>query len=304
MSPKDTVPPRVLTPTDYSSQHFGCHGASCVAKYNRSAILSYMNDVAAPMECIQLVAARTLATHPEGCGLCLVGGFRYRLLNESARASNDIDYHWEGDLQRKQMEIVEVFRRKLLPEVKRQLGYDGDVGPAAGPDAESPVVRTVELAFYHIEEPGSRIEIPVDIISIVRLDAPMVRTVEGTVFLTVSDADMIESKVLACLARSFLQVRDILDIFLFQDALRPDSPGRLSLKLSKLALTPAEAIERLNKLANTRTVHVRGIERLLDEQVKTVVATNLRTAGGAAMIWDSVMFLLHEILAEAKESSQ
>lgn len=261
-----------------------------------------MNDAAAPTERIQRIAARVLATHPAGRGLCLVGGFRYRLLNESARASNDIDYHWEGDLQEKQNEIMEAFRNKLLPEVKRQLGYDGNVRAAAGP-GESLVMRTVELAFYRIEEPGSRIEIPVDVIQLTRLDRPMVRTVEGTVFLTVSDADMIESKVLACLVRSFLQVRDVLDIFLFQDALRPDSPERLSQKLSKLGLSPAEAIERLNKLANNRTVHVRGIERLLDEQVRLEVTDNLRAAGGAGMIWDSVISLLDEIFAKARESS-
>lgn len=262
-----------------------------------------MTDIVALTESIQLIAVRILATHPAGRGLCLVGGFRYRLLNESARASTDIDYHWEGDRQKKQMEIVDVFRRKLLPEVKRRLGYDGDVRPATGPDAESPTVRTVELAFYRIEEPGSRLEIPVDIIGVARLDAPIVRTVEGTVFLTVSDADMIESKILACLVRPFLQARDILDIFLFQDALRPDSPVRLSQKLNKLALPPGEAIERLNKLAKHRPIDVRAIERLLEEQVKPPVTANLRAAGGAAMIWDSVIPLLHGILVQAKESS-
>jgi len=262
-----------------------------------------MKEAIAPTERIQLLAARILATHRAGNGLCLVGGFRYRLLNESARASDDIDYQWDGDLQEKQMEIVEVFRSKLLPEVKRQLGYDGDVRPAAGPEAESPVVRTVELAFYRVAEPGSRIEIPVDITGVARFDAPIVRTVEGTVFLTVSDADMIESKILACLGRSFFQVRDVLDIFLFRGALRPDSPRRLSQKLSRLAMSPAEAIERLKKLENNRTVHVRGIERLLDEQVQPAVTANLRAAGGAAMIWDSVMSLLCDTLAKAKESS-
>ena len=273
-----------------------------VAIYNTSVILGYMNSHAlATIERIQLIAARILATHPAGCGLCLVGGFRYRLLNKSARASNDIDYHWEGDLQGKQMELVDVFRNKLLPEVQRQLGYDGDVRPAVGPEAESPVARTVELAFHRVAEPGSRIEIPVDILDVARLDAPMVRTVEGTVFLTVSDADMIESKILACLARSFFQVRDVLDVFLFQDALRPDSAARLSQKLSKLAMPPAEAVERLDRLVNRRTVHVRGIERLLDEQVNPAVAVNLRAAGGAAMIWDSGMRLLCDILAKAKE---
>jgi hypothetical protein len=275
----------------------------CVANNNKYVIFGYMDDITTSTERIQLLATRILATHPVGRGLCLVGGFRYRLLNESVRASNDIDYHWEGDLQKKQMEIVEVFRNRLLPEVKRQLGYDGDVRPAVGPDAESPVVRTVELAFYRLAEPGSRIEIPVDITGVACLDAPTVRTVEGTVFLTVSDADMIESKILACLARSFMQVRDVLDIFLFQGSLRSDSPARLSQKLSKLALPAAEAIERLHTLAHNRTVHVRGIERLLDEQVEPSVTANLRAAGGAAMIWDSVMSLLHEVLAQAKESS-
>lgn len=262
-----------------------------------------MESPSAPIERIQLLAAKTLATHPAGRGLCLVGGFRYRLLNQSARASNDIDYHWEGDLPGKQMEIVELYRTKLLPEVKRQLGYDGDVRPASGPNAESQVVRTVDLAFYRVQEPGSRIEIPVDVIGIPRLDPPVVRTVKGTVFLTVSDADMIESKILGCLCRPFLQVRDVLDIFLFQDALHPDSPGRLSQKLNQVSLPPAQAIECLNKRASHRTVHVRGIERLLDEQVDATVTANLRAAGGAAMIWDSVMALLHEVLAKAKEAS-
>ena len=131
----------------------------------------------------------------------------------------------------------------------------------------------------------------------------MVRTIAGTVFLTVSDADMIESKILAFLNRQFCQVRDVLDVFLFQDALRPDAPVRLSQKLRKLALPLAEAIERLDRLEKNRAVHVREIERLLDEQVDPAVTANLRAAGGAAMVWDSVMRLLRDILTKAKELS-
>jgi hypothetical protein len=73
----------------------------------------------------------------------------------------------------------------------------------------------------------------------------------------------------------------------------------LSQKLKQLALPPAEAIERVHKLASRRTVHVRGIEQLLDEQVNAAVAVNLRAAGGGAMIWDSVMSLLQKVLAKA-----
>jgi len=187
--------------------------------------------------------------------------------------------------------------------VKRQLDYDGEARPVVDPEAESPVVHTVQLVFYRVAEPGSRIEIPVDITRVPRLDEPMVRTVEGTVFLTVSDADMIESKIIAYFARPFFQVRDALDIFLFKDALPVNSPERLSQKLSKLALSPTQGIERLNKLGDNRTVHIQEMERLLDEQVKPAVTVNLRAAGGGAMIWDSVMCLLYELLAKAKELS-
>jgi hypothetical protein len=261
------------------------------------------NETPTIVERIQTLAATILATHPVGHQLCLIGGFRYRLLNASARASADIDYHWEGDLRRKQVEIVDVLRSRLLPEVKRRVDYDGDIRPGTGPEAESPAVRIVEMAFYRVAEPGSRIEIPIEITRVARLDPPMVRTIAGTVFLTVSDADMIESKILVFLNGPFCRVRDVLDIFLFQDALRTDAPARLSYKLRELALPLADAIKRLNRLETNRAVHVREIERLLGEQVAPAVTANLRAAGGAAMVWDSVMRLLRDTLTKAKELS-
>ncbi len=257
-------------------------------------------DIPSIVEGIQTLAATLVATHPVGHRLCLIGGFRYRLLNASARMSADVDYHWEGDLRRKQAEIVDLLRSRLLPEVKRQFGCDGDIGPAAGPEAESPAVRIVETAFYRVAEPGSRVEIPIEITRVARLDPPLVRTIAGTVFLTVSDADMIESKILAFLNARFCRVRDVLDVFLFQDALRPDAPARLSQKLKTLALPLAEAIETLGRFETNRAVHVREIERLLGDQVAPAATANLRAAGGGAMIWDSVLPLLRDMLTKAE----
>ncbi len=108
---------------------------------------------------------------------------------------------------------------------------------------------------------------------------------------------MIESKIIALVNRAFTQVRDVLDIFLFQDSLRPDASARLSRKFRTLSLSPADVIRRLGRLQDAASVHVREIERILDEQVDPAVAANLRVAGGAAMIWDGVMRLLIERLA-------
>ena len=248
------------------------------------------------VESIQFLAAKVLATNAAGHRLCLIGGFRYRLLDDSCRASVDIDYHWDGDLEAKQAEIIDVLRKKLLPEVKRQFGYDGNIRPAIGPDAESPAVRIVAMSFYRPAVAGSRIEIPLEITSIPLADMPAVRTVAGTVFRTVSDADMIESKLLALLNRSFLRVRDILDVFLFQDSLLADSDRRLSEKLQMLSVSPQNAAKGLRRIEAQRIVHVREIERILEDQVDPPAADNLRDAGGGAMIWEAVMHRLEEVL--------
>jgi Nucleotidyl transferase AbiEii toxin, Type IV TA system len=261
-----------------------------------------MNTPAILVDQIQTLAAKLLATSPAGHQLYLIGGFRYRLLNASCRASTDIDYHWDGDLDSKQAEIVDVLRKKLLPEVKRLLAYDGEVRPGTGPDSESPAVRVVEMAFYRLAEPGSRIEIPIEITRIARLDPPVVRTVAGVVFPTISDEDMIESKILALLGRHFTRPRDVLDVFLFQDSLRPDASGRLSQKLHQGDTSSSDALERLDRLRANRLVHVRAIDRLLDDQVDAAVAASLRAAGGGAMIWDTVLRLLQSLFAAPEES--
>ena len=253
-------------------------------------------------EQIQTMTAKLLATQPVGYRLCLIGGFRYRLLDASCRASIDLDYHWEGDLDRKQAEIIEVLRKRLLPEVQRRTGYDGTIRPASGPDAESPAVRTVEMAFYRASEPGSRMEIPLEITRIPRFDPPVVRTITGAVFLTVSDADMIESKILALLNRTFTQARDILDIFLFQDRLPLDANKRLSQKLAELQLSPEDVTERLRRLRAAWAVHLREIEQILETQVDAPVAANLRAAGGARMIWDQVLDRLLDRFISREES--
>lgn len=263
-----------------------------------------MKEVAITIvERVQRLTSRVLATQPVGHQLCLIGGYRYRLLDASSRASVDIDYHWEGDLDKKQAEIVEALRKRLLPEVKRQFDYDGDVRSATGPVAESPAVRVVDMAFYRSAERGSRVEIPLEITRIRRLDPPVVRSVAGTVFLTVSDADMIESKIIALLNRQFTQARDVVDIFLFQDSLPADAAGRLSQKFSELSLSPADVIERLDRFRTASSVHIREIEQILDAQVDPSVAANLRVAGGAAMIWDRVMRLLIERLPMQESDS-
>ncbi len=252
------------------------------------------------LETVQRWIAALVAASPVGEGLRLVGGFRYRLLDGSSRASLDIDYHWDGDLEQKRDEVLALLRKKLLPEVRRRLAYDGSVEPLVGPDAESPTVKTVALAIHKLDVPGSRIELPVGVTRVACLDAPLVRTMRGTVYLTASDADMAESKVLALLERTFVQDRDLLDLYLFRDTLPPDARARLKKKLSMLAVSSNKVTKRLLSLREDKAVRARGVDRIIRDQVDRPAAANLKAAGGGKVICQSVLEVLDNLLGKAR----
>jgi hypothetical protein len=260
-----------------------------------------MKESVSPREKIQLSIARLIATSPAGQGLSLVGGFRYRLLDRSARSSKDVAYHWGGDLAAKAESLATLFRGKLLPEIRSRLGLEGSVRRASVGADDLEAACTVDLAFYRTDIAGSRLEIPVDVIRIPCEDPPCVRTVGGMVYLTVSDADMVESKTLALLDRVFVQARDFVDIFFFQDAFLVDSGVRIRRKLARLwgkAATPEDGLEELRK--NTGT-HARSMDRLIDEQVDPVSADHLRQVGGGRRVCEAVIETLEKILARGSE---
>ena len=234
------------------------------------------------IEVVQRMVARLLATNPAGVGLCLIGGARLRLLDHSARRSMDIDYHWEGDLAKKQVEVASLLRTRLLPMVKSKLGLDGDVRDGA----ESPFVSTVELAFYRVGSDLPRIEIPVDITHIPCLDRPVARTMDGVVFLSASDTDLLESKLLAIVLRDVVAARDWVDIYLFRTLLSPEAPARLARKLAMIKVARTVVSARLGKIRLGRVVQLRQVAQVLREQVDAAVAENLEQAGGAAMVFE------------------
>ena len=245
---------------------------------------------------VQKLAVQVIATHPAGEGLCLIGGFRFQLLDRSCRRSLDIDYHWAGDLEAKQAELVRLFRRKLLPLIKMRLGLDGSVHPADGAGDGSATVKTLELAVWRENGAGSRIVIPVDITRVPCADRPVARTLNGIVYLTASNADMAESKVLALFARLFLAERDMLDLFLFQDQIPPDAGARLALKIGTLGLDPIRMTEKYGKILADRDYHAKKLDALLREQVDASASANLRAAGGGAAIFDGVMEILQRLM--------
>jgi hypothetical protein len=251
-----------------------------------------MNENKEEIEKLQQLTAHIVATNAPGEGLLLVGGFRYRLLNDSVRMSMDIDYHCSRDFNQKQAALVSLFQRRLLPDVKRNFGFEGMVSVAPELD-KSPIAKTVELAFFKTDVPSSRIEIPVDLTIVCCLDGPENRTKNGTVFLTVSDADMVESKILSLMLRSSIKQRDLLDLFLFKSSLAPDSAVRLQQKMHVLGIMP-EAIGRLlGSLKKNRPVHIKALDSILDSQVDDGARKAIRLTGGPGPIFDIVFDILN-----------
>lgn len=243
------------------------------------------------IEQVQGMAARIIATHREGVGLRLIGGFRYRLLDGSGRKSADLDYSWDENLESKRDEVVRLLQKRLLPDVKSRLGLDGSVYASNAPGEESESVKTAEVALFGPAVAG-RIEIPVAITRIPCMDPPVVATVAGTVHLAASDADMVESKVLAVFLRSPSAARDFVDLFFFRERFHPDAGKRLVFKCRELRLDPSWMDETWRRIRARRALIEAGIDRVISEQVDSAVADNLRLAGGAGMVCAEAMDLI------------
>ena len=230
---------------------------------------------------LQRAVAKLIAVSPAGVKLLLIGGFRYRLLDNSQRFSVDIDYHWDGDIHQKQDELQSYCKRVVLREVKRLFGYEGSASKRTGPDAESHNAAFIDLRFW---KSGRAIEIPIEITKIICLDPPTFRTAEGTVHPTPSDADLIEGKILAVLDRLYLQHRDFVDICLYGDRLRPDSPERLKQKIQALAIHPDAIRRRLQDLGQNAQYHATAIQKVIDAQVAPIVAQQFNSGGGGQTV--------------------
>jgi hypothetical protein len=244
------------------------------------------------MELLQQLVAHTVAVNPPGRNLALIGGFRYRFLDNSVRVSSDVDYHWDGDLAGKQAELVKLFNRTLLPEARRALDYYGRAQAAIGPDADSPVVRTIDLAFWKQDVSGSRIEIPVEVTRIAKLDPTVQTPKEGTIYPTASAEDMVESKIIALLNRTYVKHRDFVDVFLFQSQLPKDSRQRLDQKFHELGVSDARMQKRISYFVDQPKYHAQAIQAVIDEQLDPSAADNINDGGGGQMILETVMVLL------------
>lgn len=242
---------------------------------------------------LQRVVTRLVANSPAGVGLLLIGGFRYRLLDGSQRFSVDIDYHWGGDLEAKQRDLLSLCRRVILGQVRRQLGYEGSASLRTGPDADSPAAKFVDLRFW---KGDLQVEVPLEVTQIICLDPPIIRTADGTVYPTPSDADLIESKIIAILNRIFLQHRDLVDLFLFGDNLPPDAMARLDQKLAILRVNGEAIARRLQDLRENRDYHAGAIQKVIVEQMEPAVAQQINTGGGGNAVLDSALDLLKRVL--------
>jgi hypothetical protein len=246
-------------------------------------------------ERLQKMIARLVATNPAGQGLSLIGGFRYRLLDDGVRRSLDVDYHWDGELSEKQTRLAQLFESRLLPEAKRRLGFEGRVTTDANPGTASPFVRVVNLAFWRGDQTGERIQVPVDITRIICLDRPSVRTVDGVVYRTVSDADLIESKVMSVFTRRWLEYRDLVDLFLFASHLVPDYVERVHRKLEMSQTSPVVLAARLSDLLGHRDYHGRAIDELVSTQLEPHASDSIRAAGGGVVVLVAALAILTKL---------
>jgi hypothetical protein len=124
--------------------------------------------------------------------------------------------------------------------------------------------------------------------TIPRADPPKAYTAEGAIVLTVSDQDMVESKVVALFSRLYYQPLDVLDIYLFSHFVGHDSAARITEKL-KSVVSPKAVERRLAEIDRYQEGYCREFDQEIDKTVDQEAAQRLKAAGGAEMILSQVL---------------
>jgi hypothetical protein len=110
-----------------------------VCRYNNALRVQIKNQ---ETDRLQRVIGRLVAISPAGVNLLLIGGFRYRLLDNSQRFSMDIDYHWGGDLEAKQGELLALsLRGQAAPGFARSVEAEAGENGTPPRDGRSEVER-------------------------------------------------------------------------------------------------------------------------------------------------------------------
>ena len=122
---------------------------------------------------------------------------------------------------------------------------------------------------------------------------PMVPVVkQGTVYPTASERDMVESKVIALLNRTFVKHRDFVDLYLFQNQLSDACRERLQSKFGDLGMAEEPIRKRITDFAAYPDYHAKAIQAIIDDQLEPSAAASVNDAGGGKLILDTVLHLL------------
>ncbi len=252
---------------------------------------------------IQRIIMETVSTQIVGTHVALFGGFRYRLLNRHFRRSQDLDLAADGDLDKVRDGVIEVLDGKVIPLLKRKgIVVDGHARISDRPGLLlGDLLRVIDFAAW---DDTQRYAVPIDISGIPHLDEVEVRVHGGVMIPTLSDADMIEGKIVALLCRRDAEGRDYLDVFAFRHHLHPEARRRLSRRLADAGHPDAKAIGALlDRHRRLRLFHLRLIADVIDGFVDEPAATMLRERVGPARIFDEVIGLVEDLLLDGEDRS-
>ncbi len=238
---------------------------------------------------IQKIFISSFAVSTVSVGMYLIGGLKFYLLNNSPRLSNDIDFHYEKDLAIKKNELKAFILNSFLPMMKRDHNITGHILP------NHPEEESINLKVIHIfltQEDKTSFDLPIEITKIICFDKKNIETFNGKIIGVVSNADLIESKVIAFFSRYYFQARDLVDIWLFKNMFLKDSGKRIFKKLNLLSIDNKTIKNKITDLKNNKTYHTKQIKEVFLTQTSEQINSQIENAGGFNVVLDQIINIL------------
>lgn len=198
--------------------------------------------------------------NPASNGVVLLGGGRFRHINNSIRFSIDLDFFKTKYFEfNKVLNFISGRFVKLVDEKFNVSARIIDIPPWQ----KSHAVETVRLLVYDMDKDFHQIELDFDFIMREPLAGFEKNLLKNVVVITCNPAESLEEKLISIYERDNLKIRDIFDLWYYRNLAKDLNRNNIQKKLAERNISSESIINRLKDFDKHREYYLKEIRNII-----------------------------------------
>lgn len=198
--------------------------------------------------------------NPSSNGTVLVGGGRFRHINNSLRFSVDLDFFQDKGFNEKN--IQGFISGKFIKLLEQRFGVSARIIETP-PWQKTHNIETIRLLVYDKDNDFYQIEIDFDFIMRKPYSGYEKELFRNVVILTSTNEESLEEKLISVFEREPIKIRDLFDFWYYRDLVKKFDKDRIQKKLKERGVSKDSIEKRLKDFTLHRDYYIREIKNII-----------------------------------------